>query len=575
MQHAIQLKELLLRTRKTIFYAAAFSCALNILMLLLPLYSLQVLDRVVSSRSVETLFMLTLITVIGFIFYGIFSALRTSLLNGVTQWLDNKLAPHLIEQSIIRSSMGVASQAGSYLRDLATIKTFISGGMLTTMLDIPWSMIFIFVIYMVSPVLGFITVGGIVVMLVFALINEYCTRVPVKQSIAHFARSQNFADMACRNAEAIESMGMMGNVVNLWKKTYEAGSEAQMKGAGRANIIQSVTRIVRMLVQIMITGVGAFLVLQHEMSVGGMIAGSILVGRAMGPFENAIGLWRQWISTRDGYARLQEAMQQGQSLERGTLPLPAPEGRVSVEALIFTPPKSAPILKGVNFSMEPGEAIGIIGPSAAGKSTLAKLIIGLLPPTHGTVRLDGMETFKWYRANFGQYVGYLPQNVDLFPGTIKDNIARMDQNASMDAVVEAARRAHVHDMILRLPGGYETECGVGNLGLSPGQRQRIGLARALYGNPRFVVLDEPNLNLDGDGERALIEALVELKRSRISFIVVAHRPTIVSVVDKLIVMKGGLIERYGPREDILRAYTAPQTPAAADGSPQQNVKASA
>lgn len=571
MQQAIELKELLLRTRKTIFYAAAFSCAVNLLMLLLPLYSLQVLDRVVSSRSTETLFMLTFITVIGFIFYGIFSALRTSLLNGITEWLDYKLAPYLLEQSIVRSAMGVTSQAGAYLRDLATIKSFISGGGVTTMLDVPWSLIFIFVIYMVSPVLGFVTVGGIVIMLVFALINEYCTRVPVKQSISHFTRSQNFADMACRNAEAIESMGMMGNVVSLWKKTYEMGTDAQLRGASRANIIQSTTRILRMLVQIAVTGFGAFLVLEHEMSVGGMIAGSILVGRAMGPFENAIGLWRQWISTRDAYSRLQEAMKAGQSLERGTLPLPAPEGRLSVETLIFTPPKSAPILKGINFGLEPGETLGIIGPSAAGKSTLAKLIIGLLPPTHGTVRLDGMETFKWYRANFGQYVGYLPQNVDLFPGTIKDNIARMDTSASMESVVEAARKAYVHDMILRLPNGYETECGVGNLGLSPGQRQRIGLARALYGNPRFVVLDEPNLNLDGDGERALIEALTEMKRSKISFIVVAHRPTIVSVVDKLLVMKGGLIERFGPREEILRAYTAPaqQTPA------QQNVKASA
>ena len=571
MQQAIELKELLLRTRKTIFYAAAFSCAVNLLMLLLPLYSLQVLDRVVSSRSTETLFMLTLITVVGFVFYGIFTALRTSLLNGITEWLDYKLAPYLLEQSIIRSAMGVASQAGAYLRDLATIKSFISGGGVTTMLDVPWSLIFIFVIYMVSPVLGFITVAGIAVMLVVALINEYSTRVPVKQSIGYFSRSQNFADMACRNAEAIESMGMMANVIALWKKTYGAGTDAQMKGAARANIVQSITRILRMLVQIAVTGTGAFLVLQHEMSVGGMIAGSILVGRAMGPFENAIGLWRQWISTRDAYTRLQDAMKAGQSLERGTLPLPAPQGRISVETLIFTPPKSAPIIKGINFGIEPGETLGIIGPSAAGKSTLAKLIIGLLPPTHGTVRLDGMETFKWYRANFGQYVGYLPQNVDLFPGTIKDNIARMDTSASMESVVEAAQKAYVHDMILRLPNGYETECGIGNLGLSPGQRQRIGLARALYGNPRFVVLDEPNLNLDGDGERALIEALTEMKRSKISFIVVAHRPTIVSVVDKLLVMKGGLIERFGPRDDILKAYTAPtQQPAA-----QQNVKASA
>jgi len=573
MQQAIDLKEILLRTRRTLWYGGAFSLASNLLMLLLPIYSLQVLDRVISSRSVETLIMFTIIVVIGIICYGVFTALRTSLLSGVTEWLDYKLAPSLISYSITRSSLGVVSQAGASLRDLATIKGFIAGGGVTTMLDAPWSLIFIFVIYMISPVLGLITVGGIILMLCFALINEYTTRTPVKRSINLSNRSQNFADVACRNAEAIESMGMMENIITLWKENYLDATAMQKQGSGRANMVQTISRVLRLLVQISVTGTGAFLVLQNEMSVGGMIAGSILVGRAMAPFEGAIMLWKNWISTRDAYTRLNESLQANQSLERGTLPLPAPEGRLSVETLIYTPPRSAPIIKGINFSMEAGEAIGIIGPSAAGKSTLAKLIIGLLPPTHGTVRLDGMETFKWSRANFGQYVGYLPQNVDLFPGTIKDNIARMDKSASMEEVVEAARRAHVHEMILRLPSGYETECGMGNLGLSPGQRQRIGLARALYGNPRFIVLDEPNLNLDGDGERALIEALVDLKRRRISLIVVAHRPTIVSVVDKLLVMKGGLIERYGPKDDILKAYTAPQTPQ--NNPPQQGAQASA
>ena len=574
MQQQIELRELLLRAKRALWYAGVFSAATNILMLFLPLYSLQVLDRVISSHSLETLFFLTFITVSGIIFYGVFMSLRTSLLNGITEWLDYKLAPELLSTSIMRSSMGVPTLAGAYLRDLTTLKGFIGGGGLTTMLDAPWTLVFLFVIYMISPVLGFITVGGIVIMLMFAFVNEYATRNQIKQSINLAGRSQNVADIACRNAEAIESMGMMENIIKHWKESYDQSTTVQMQAAGRANVIQSISRVLRLLLQISVTCAGALLVLQNEMSVGGMIASSILVGRALAPFEGAIALWKNWISARDSYARLKEALQAGQLNERGTLPLPAPEGRVTVETLIYTPQRSAPIIKGINFSMEPGEAIGIIGPSAAGKSTLAKLIIGLLPPTHGAVRLDGMETFKWYRANFGKYVGYLPQNVDLFPGTIKDNIARMDKDASMDTVVEAAQRAHVHDMILRLPNGYETECGLANLGLSPGQRQRIGLARALYGNPRFVVLDEPNLNLDGDGERALIEALIELKRAQISFIVVAHRPTIVSVVDKLLVMKAGLVERFGPKDEILKVYTAPP---GQQGNPpsQQNVKASA
>lgn len=557
MSQPLQLRELITRSKRTLWYAALFSFAINILTLLLPIYSLQVLDRVISSRSIETLTMLTLIVVVGFIFYGIFMAIRASMLNGITEWLDYSLAPHLIYQSISRSALGIVSPAGAYLRDLAAVKNFISGPGVTTMMDAPWSLIFIFVIYMISPILGMVTVAGIAILLAFGVINEYATRKPIKQSIGLSSRSQTLADIACRNAEAIESMGMMKNVIAHWRESHMASAEAQMIGSHRANIVQSISRVLRMMVQVAVTGVGAYLALQNQMSVGGMIASSILVGRAMAPFENAIALWKSWISARDAYSRLNESIQAAQLLERGTLPLPAPEGRVTVETLIFTPPRSTPIIKGISFGIEPGESLGIIGPSAAGKSTLAKLIIGLLPPTHGTVRLDGMETFKWNRENFGKYVGYLPQNVDLFPGTIKDNIARMDKNATMEDVIQAAQRAHVHDLILRLPNGYETECGMGNLGLSPGQRQRIGLARALYGSPSFVVLDEPNLNLDGDGERALIEALAELKRQRITYILVAHRPTIVSTVDKLLVMKGGLIERFGPREEILKSYTAP------------------
>lgn len=557
MSQPLQLRELFSRSKRTLWYAALFSFAINLLMLLLPIYSLQVLDRVLSSRSVETLIMLTLVVVIGFVFYGIFMAVRAAALNGIAEWLDYALAPHLMRQSVARSALGVPSQAGAYLRDLAAIKGFISGPGVVTMLDAPWSLIFIFVIYTISPILGIVTVAGITLLLAFGLINEYATRRPVKHSISLANRSQSLADIACRNAEAIEAMGMMNHVITHWKEAHLAGTEAQMTGAHRANIVQSVSRVLRMLVQVAVTGVGAYLALENHMSVGSMIASSILVGRALAPFENAIALWKGWISARDAYGRLNESLQSAQLLERGTLPLPAPEGRLTVEALIFTPPRSAPIIKGINFSVEPGESLGIIGPSAAGKSTLAKLIIGLLPPTHGAVRLDGMETFKWNRENFGTYVGYLPQNVDLFPGTIKDNIARMDKDAAMEEVIEAALRAHVHDLILRLPNGYETECGLGNLGLSPGQRQRIGLARALYGNPRFVVLDEPNLNLDGDGERALIAALTELKARGITYIIVAHRPTIVSTVDRLLVMKAGLIERFGPREDILKSYTAP------------------
>ncbi len=557
------LSKMIKRTRRSLFYAALFSLCLNLVMLALPLYSLQVLDRVMSSASLETLVMLTLITLVAFVFYSIFMAVRGFILSGVSEWLDHSVAPQLVSEAVVRSSLGSLSQAGQFQRDLMAIKSFISGGPLATLLDAPWSFIFILVIYMINPWLGVLAVFGLVALVGFGVINELATRKVFKKSAELSTRSQMLADTASNNAEAIESMGMMENVLASWRRFHQESGYHQSVGTRRGTLIQSVSRFIRMGIQIGVTAVGGYLVLQHQMTVGGMIAGSILVGRALAPFEGAISIWKSWISARDAWERLGKALGASDKLERGTVALPAPQGLLTVENVIYTPVKNNPIIKGISFSIMPGESLGIIGPSAAGKSTMAKLLVGLLPPSHGAIRLDGAETFKWNRADFGQYVGYLPQHVDLFDGTIKDNIARLNFDAPMESVIEAARKAHVHELILRLPNGYETECGIGNLGLSPGQRQRIGLARALYGQPRFIVLDEPNSNLDGEGERALIDTLKILHAENITTVVVAHRPTIVSTVDKLLVLRSGTIEKFGPREDILRQYASTQVQAAA------------
>jgi PrtD family type I secretion system ABC transporter len=407
---------------------------------------------------------------------------------------------------------------------------------------------------MISPVLGFVSVIGLVILLGFGLLNEYATRTEFERASKEQINSHFMADTAGRNAEAIEAMGMTRNILAVWGEHQFSATEHTGSGAQRANIIQSLSRVLRLIIQLAITGLGGYLALQNELSVGGMIASSILVGRALAPFENAIGLWKSWISARESYGRVNNALSSGKHIERGTLELPRPDGRVTVENIIYTPPKAAPIIKGVTFALQPGQSLGIIGPSAAGKSTLAKLLIGLLPPTHGAARLDGAETFKWNRENFGKYAGYLPQAVDLFTGTVKDNIARMDKNASMESVVAAAQMAECHEMILRLPKGYETVVNPQLNSLSPGQRQRIGLARAVYGNPCFVVLDEPNSNLDGDGERALLIALQRMKQAGITFVVVAHRPSIVANVDLLMVLKGGVIEKFGTTADVIQQY---------------------
>lgn len=551
-----ELDSLFHKTRRAFLYALLFSFCMNVLMLLLPIYSLQVLDRVISSHSMDTLILLTLITVIGFAFYAALSLIKSYVLEGTTQWLDHKLAPKLLAFAVMKSSFGGGvATAGQYQRDLANIKAFIMNG-LSVLLDAPWSLIFIVVIYMINPILGFISVLGIVILVGLAVINELATKKPLEQSQEGAIQSSQLADIASRNAEAIEAMGMLDPIVHNWTEFNKPVNELQHVASSRNNIIQAISRFLRIGLQIAVTGVGAYLALKGELTPGGLIASSILVGRALAPFEGAISIWKLLVTARESYHRLDAVLESVPNL-RGSMALPRPKGRLTAESVYYSPPNTPPILKNINFVLEPGEGLGIIGPSAAGKSTLAKLIIGLVPPTHGSIRLDAAETFKWNRNDFGKHVGYMPQQVDLFNGTIKDNIARMVLDATDEEVIAAAQFAGCHEMILRLPNGYETQFHQGNLSLSPGQRQRIGLARAVFRRPQFVVMDEPNGNLDGDGERALLTALARMKQAGMTFIVVAHRPSIVGSVDKIMMLRHGAVEAFGPREDVLKQY-APQ-----------------
>ncbi|MFO1243185.1 MAG: type I secretion system permease/ATPase [Rickettsiales bacterium] len=563
----------LVKTKRALKFAFLFSFAVNFLMLSMSLYSLQVLDRVISSHSLETLFLLTSLVFLMLIVMGIFFGLRATLLHNITDWLDIEVGPELLRDAVAKSSLGMFVSAAQHQRDLSAIKGFISGGAVATALDAPWSILFMIVIYMISPVFGFITVLGLILLVGFGLLNEFATKKPFQSAGEGQILANQMADSASRNAEAVEAMGMMRYVSTRWQKLQDSAAKHLDMAQGRANVIQSISKVIRMILQISVTGSGAFLVIHNELTVGGMIAGSILVGRALGPFEGMIGMYKSWINTRDSYNRLNGALAKGKALERGTMEMLVPEGRLSVENLIFSPvPGMAPIIRGVSFVLHPGESLGIIGPSAAGKSTLGKLIIGLLPPTHGAARLDGADTFKWNRENFGKFAGYMPQSVELFTGTIRDNIARLDPDATDEEVIHAAQMAGAHDMILRLPKGYETVYQSGQHALSPGQRQRVALARALFRSPKFVVLDEPNTNLDGEGERALVETLKRMKQAGMTFVLVAHRPTLVAAVDKLLVLKAGTIERFGPRDDILKIYTqqgVPKVPGVRGAEQQQ------
>lgn len=548
--------EALQRSKRALWYVLIFSLCSNLLLLALPLYSLQVLDRVISSASIPTLVYITILAVFAFVFYGLFNLVRSYILTDIGEWLDTQVSAQLLSIGVQQNSVGSPTLASQHLRDLQSIKAFITGNGVTSLFDAPWSVIYIIVIYMINPALGLISVFGGLMLLAFAILNEVMTRKPQAMANRMQIKTMEIADTCSRNSEAIEAMGMMANVRAHWSKENARTQALLSKATNRAQILLTTSRVIRMLLQIVIICVGGYLAINNEISVGGMIASSILTGRALAPFEAAISIWKSLISGRDSYQRLEKTVASFPKM-RGDMELPEPKGHLSIEGAFFAPTGSKAILKNITLKLEPGEMLGIIGPSAAGKSTLAKLIVGILPPTQGAVRLDGAEIFKWNRDYLGKHIGYMPQNVDLFPGTVLENIARMEREPDHKKVIEAAQAACVHEMVLRLPDGYETQIRPGNATLSPGQRQRIGLARALYGRPSFLVLDEPNINLDGEGETALLRALQNIRKMGITSVIVAHRPNLVNNTDKIAILQDGALKEFGPTRQILGKYVAP------------------
>lgn len=546
--------------KRTGLYIMCFSLAMNLLTLMMPIYSLQVFDRVFTTRSIDTLVGLTVMTLGAMAFFGLIYAVRSAVIAKTIEWMENHICFDVLTRAVHAASIYPGVTAGQQLREINTIKSFIAAGT-PILADAPWSILFVLVIYLIHPLLGFTALLAMLLFIGLAVLNEYATRKPLMRASQASIQSQLAADLLSQNAETIQAMGMMQNVLHGWRAIYQSSLNDQEMAQKRSATLQGISRSARLIMQIAMTGFGAFLVLEGEMTGGGLIAASILITRVLSPFEGLIGMWRQFTSARDAYQRLNRLL--GDSLPaHGTTTLPAPKGTLDVETLVYTPPKKPAILRGISFHMEPGESLGIIGPSGAGKSTLAKCLIGIYPPSHGRVRLDSADVYQWIREDFGQYAGYLPQQVELFVGTIKQNIARMSQTIDDAAVIEAASRAQVHELILQLPSGYDTLYQPGGGLLSPGQLQRVGLARALYGRPKFVVLDEPNNNLDGDGERALLGVLAMLKAEAVTCVVVAHRPTILASVDNIMALRAGMIEAYDTRQNIMLRYTPKDAPAA-------------
>ncbi|SED67127.1 ATP-binding cassette, subfamily C, EexD [Pseudomonas frederiksbergensis] len=535
-----------------------FSLFINALMLVPIFYMLQVYGRVLSSRSLTTLAMLTLIMTLLVVTLGSLEWVRSRIMVRVSTRLDVLLSRQVYKASFKRAldSGGMDASAQS-LNDLTGLRQFLSGNGLFAFFDAPWLPIYIAVMFLFHPWFGWVATGSALLLLLLAFINERLTGPALAQANKEHIGATLYTTKNLRNAEVIESMGMLETLMDRWGRRQRNVLLLQSRASDRGAIVSTISKSFRILVQSLVLGLGAYLAVEQQLGVGLVFAGSVLLGRALAPIDLIIGSWKGFIAARSQYARLNDILDK-QLAQPERMSLPAPQGHVQVENLVVTAPGSkTPIIKNISFSVPAGCMVGIIGPSAAGKSTLARALMGVWVPQHGVVRLDGADISAWDKHELGPHIGYLPQDIELFEGSVSENIARFTEVDS-EKVILAARTAGVHEMILLLPDGYDTVIGSEGVMLSGGQRQRIGLARALYGNPRLIVLDEPNSNLDEVGDRALAAAIQQLKRNGATLFVITHRTNIVSQLDRLMVMTDGVISLYGPRDHVLAKLNAQQ-----------------
>ncbi len=546
------MKQVLRRTAFFFRYAWLFSLFVNLAMLTLPLYMLQVYDRVLASRSLPTLAMLTLGAAFVYAVYVGLEMLRSRVLVQASVALDRLLGAQALGEVFARSAQPGGERHAGAVRDVATLRQYVTGSGLFAFFDAPWSLVFLAIIFAIHPWLGATALLGMLVLLALALLDERRTRPLLQQAGALARQAGRDADAAVRQAEAVEAMGMRGAVIARWSARNDEVLRAQSQASDRSGSIVATSKGLRQLLQVAMLGLGAYLVITQHLSAGTMIAATILLARATAPLELAIAGWRGFVDARGAYARLAALVDRPQP-PAAALELPAPRGAVSVERVVVAPAGDRPpVLKGVSFDVAAGECVAVIGPSAAGKSTLLRALLGLWRPQSGCVRLDGADVADWPREALAPHVGYLPQDVELLAGTVAENIARMGpMPQSSQAVVAAATLAGAHEMILKLPGGYDTLIGDAGTVLSGGQRQRIGLARALFGWPKLVVLDEPNSNLDTDGEAALVAAIRALKAMGSTVVFVTHKPSLLADADRVLVLHAGGVAAFGARDEVL------------------------
>lgn len=551
------LPEALKAARRLLFHAGVLSFFVNILMLTGPLYMLQIYDRVLSSRSYETLTVITILTLGLFAAMAVLDFTRGALLSRAGDAFEAKIKGATFDRTLDASLAGVTTPEQP-LRDLRQIRQFVGSPALTAVFDAPWTPLFLAIVFMMHWLLGLVAVGGLIVLLTLAVINERTSRNANIAAQGLASQADKMAVATLRNAAAAEAMGMRAILKKRWLSVSENANDYGVHATDRIGGLTAVSKAARLFLQSAILGTGAVLVIQGVVTPGVMIAASIITGRALAPIEIVTSQWRNFALTGAAYKRIASFVAGASETQERTA-LPAPKGAITVDRLYCQPGGAKkPVLKGVGFALDAGEALGVIGPSAAGKSTLARAIVGVERTVSGEVRLDDANITHWDPAALGQHIGFLPQEVELFAGTAAENISRFVEDPSAEDIIAAAEAAGAHEMVLSFPEGYDTEIGERGQYLSAGQRQRLGLARALYGGPALVVLDEPNANLDAEGDAALAKAVQGLKARGATTIIVAHRPSAIAYVDKLLWLSDGEVRAFGPRDEILKQLAPKQ-----------------
>ncbi len=543
-------------------YAGLFSLVSNLLYLALPIFTFQIYGRVMSSYSVPTLLVLTFMVLLAFIVSGLVDDFRAKVLINYGLVMDQRVSGRVFSalfDSVIRGNPSARSQA---LRDLDTFRQMLTGPTFGVVFDLPWMPVFMIVLFIIDPIIGLVTIAGAVLLFFIALLQDRATRPAMKEANEAALRSYGFTDAALRNGEVVRAMGMIEPLGARWAGFRAITMERSASASERASVLSNVSKFTRQAIQVLIIAIGAYLVVKGKIHSGLLFANMILAARALQPIERLVSSWDGLTNGYRAFERL-NALFADYKAGKPATSLPKPLGQLSVEGVNFAPVGATRfVLQGLSFKIEPGEMLGVIGPSGAGKSSLARLMVGIWQPNSGHVRLDGADVYSWDRSEFGRHVGYLPQDTELFSGTIRDNIARFRSDVDDEQVVRAAQVAGVHQLILRLPNGYDTELGETGHVLSAGQRQRVGLARALLGQPRLIVLDEPNAALDAEGEEALVKALDALKAGGSTIVIVSHKPSVFRSADKMLMLRDGRIEMFGPRDQVMARVVQPATPRA-------------